>query len=1017
MTLHQHTRRHRLKSATDSMPPKSSATKQAGKDLRSFFSGGSSHKLSQNSTTAAKAGPAAKDDAFEIVENNSSKIKASPKQTRTELSRSEQAMIVDSDEEEHGPRLTGKRTSASGSTSKAVPKATLAKRKRFVSSDEDDHAMEKGRSPKTKKKSVAAPAKTTSSRKASSATGKASHSGRRPSSRRHSKAVDDDFVVSDDEDEGDAFDDTEEEEEEEEEAASKKKRVNAAKAPSRTTKPTPLPVSTAAQNVTAMTVAATTSEPQTVPISGPTTATSKFSWAAAKAAKMAGPKAPGSKLVPESKTQDCLLGLSFVFTGELSSFSRQEAIDLAKRFGGRVTLQPSSKTSYVVLGEDAGPSKLAAIKKHGLRTLSEDQFLELIGTRVGPSGMEGGAGAKGARLDQKFMKKMEREEEAIRSAAREMEKREIKEMKQAKEGKAPGGYGGVSTPDMSTQLWTTRYAPKSLKEICGNKGQVEKLKQWLHDWPSSLKSNFKKPGKNGMNVYRAVLITGSPGIGKTTAAHLCAEAEGYTAIEMNASDTRSKKLVEEGMNVNNLSLDGWIAGQETTNALGMTITDRTCLIMDEVDGMSAGDRGGVGALNALIKKTRIPIICIANDAGAQKLKPLMSTTCRLPFRKPDAGAVRSRMLTIAYKEKMKVPANVIDQLIEGAQSDIRQILNMLSTWRLSNDTMTFDEGKDLAKMNEKYTILTPFDVTNKMLGPYLFSRTSRETLNDKMELYFHDHAFVPLFIQENYLKTQPARVRDLEGPPKTLKHLQLMDKAASSISDSDLVDVLIHGPEQYWSLMPLHAVCSTVRPASFLYGSGMGYGGPSAMSFPQWLGQNSKQNKLGRQLGDIQARMRLKVSGDKVEIRQSYIPAFFPYLVKPLVMDGSDAVDDVIERMDEYYLTREDWDTIVELGVDENKDDVLKKIPAATKSAFTRRYNAGDHPIAFHKAVDLGKAAKKISSGTVPDLEEAFELDDELADVSDEETKKPSEDQDIGGDKLIVSKSKKTARGKGKAKR
>jgi len=60
------------------------------------------------------------------------------------------------------------------------------------------------------------------------------------------------------------------------------------------------------------------------------------SWAAAKAAKLAGPKAPGSKIVPEAKTQDCLLGLSFVFTGELSSFSRDEAIDLAKRFGGCV---------------------------------------------------------------------------------------------------------------------------------------------------------------------------------------------------------------------------------------------------------------------------------------------------------------------------------------------------------------------------------------------------------------------------------------------------------------------------------------------------------------------------------------------------------------------------------------------------------------------------------------------------------------------------------------------------------
>lgn len=44
---------------------------------------------------------------------------------------------------------------------------------------------------------------------------------------------------------------------------------------------------------------------------------------------------------------------------------------------------------------------------------------------------------------------------------------------------------------------------------------------------------------------------------------------------------------------------------QATNAAGIKITDRSCLIMDEVDGMSAGDRGGVGALVALIKKTRV----------------------------------------------------------------------------------------------------------------------------------------------------------------------------------------------------------------------------------------------------------------------------------------------------------------------------------------------------------------------------------------------------------------------------
>lgn len=54
---------------------------------------------------------------------------------------------------------------------------------------------------------------------------------------------------------------------------------------------------------------------------------------------------------------------------------------------------------------------------------------------------------------------------------------------------------------------------------------------------------------------------------------------------------------------------------------------------------------------------------------------------------------------------------------------------------------------------------------------------------------------------------------------------------------------------------------------------------------------------------------------------------------------GQSAVDEVIESMDEYFLSREDWDSLVELGVGDHKDEaVLKKISTATKTSFTRKY-------------------------------------------------------------------------------
>ena len=72
-----------------------------------------------------------------------------------------------------------------------------------------------------------------------------------------------------------------------------------------------------------------------------------------------------------------LAGQTFVLTGKLERFSRDEAKDAVERLGGTVTDSVSAKTSYLVAGEDPG-SKLAKARTLGTRILSEKDFLELL---------------------------------------------------------------------------------------------------------------------------------------------------------------------------------------------------------------------------------------------------------------------------------------------------------------------------------------------------------------------------------------------------------------------------------------------------------------------------------------------------------------------------------------------------------------------------------------------------------------------------------------------------------------
>ena len=114
----------------------------------------------------------------------------------------------------------------------------------------------------------------------------------------------------------------------------------------------------------------------------------------------------------------------------------------------------------------------------------------------------------------------------------------------------------ATTGEEPTQLWVDKYKPKNLKSIIGQQGDksnMRKLTTWLQNWAKHHANGAKPPARpppwgaaNDSGAWAKVaLLSGPPGVGKTTTAYLVSKELGFDVMEMNASDTRSKRLLGE----------------------------------------------------------------------------------------------------------------------------------------------------------------------------------------------------------------------------------------------------------------------------------------------------------------------------------------------------------------------------------------------------------------------------------------------------------------------------------------
>ncbi|XP_032646616.1 replication factor C subunit 1 isoform X2 [Chelonoidis abingdonii] len=738
-----------------------------------------------------------------------------------------------------------------------------------------------------------------------------------------------------------------------------------------------------------------------------------------------GPKALGSKEIPQG-AENCLEGLTFVITGVLESIERDEAKSLIERYGGKVTGNVSKKTNYLIMGRDCGQSKCEKASTLGTKIIHEDDLFDLIRTMPGKKSkyeIAAEAEAKKAKSKRdKTPQKTEPEKRKISPAKKETDpkksnstlekggtfrsiKKETTEAQkgldfkqQAVEKQQASKAEESCVPEISKGraeglLWVDKYKPTSLKTVIGQQGDqscANKLLRWLQNWhKNTSEDKHAKPSKSGGKDdgtnFKAALLSGPPGVGKTTTAALVCEELGYSYVELNASDARNKNSLKDVVaeSLNNTSMKDFCSG--TSHSVSM----KHVLIMDEVDGMAGNeDRGGIQELIGLIKTTKIPIICMCNDRNHPKIRSLVHYCFDLRFQRPRLEQIKGAMMSIAFKEGLKIPAPAMNEIILAANQDIRQVLHNLSMWCTKSKSLTYDEAKADARKAKKDIKLGPFDVVRKVFTAG--EETSHMTLIDKSDLFFHDYSLAPLFVQENYVHVKPVAAR---GNMK--KHLMLLSRAADSICDGDLVDKQIRS-KQNWNLLPMQAIYSSVLPGELMRGYMSQF-----PNFPGWLGKFSSTGKHDRILQELAMHMSLRTHSGKRAVNMEYLSYLRDALVRPLTCLGTEGVQDAVTFMDSYCLMREDVENIMEISSWGGKPSPFSKLDPKVKAAFTRAYNKEAHltPYAL-RAVKTSK--RQPGPGLASEANEELNADELQSDEDEQDT--------IESDAMIKQKKAKSSK-------
>ena len=268
--------------------------------------------------------------------------------------------------------------------------------------------------------------------------------------------------------------------------------------------------------------------------------------------------------------------------------------------------------------------------------------------------------------------------------------------------------------------------------------------------------NFYKafPGK------RAVVINGPVGTGKTSLAISLANEYNLELFELNASDLRDRSSLEKVL--------------EPSSSQKSLFKKGKIILMDEVEGITATDRGGLPELIALITKTKFPIILTANNIWHKKFSLLRQRCKIISLKELKEQVVIDIIKNVLKKENKSINNKIIELIARQSRGDARAALNDLQS------VLDLGEEEFISEISEREKQESIFNLLKRLFQ----EKTDDKILNifDNSELELDE---ILLWIEENL---------PLEYEGKSLS------KAIDSLSRADIFKGRIYR-QQYWRFL------------------------------------------------------------------------------------------------------------------------------------------------------------------------------------------------------------------------